>query len=104
MRYILYSPEHEQTIPAIKKTDGVTIPARTVTVEPRALYRLKDLPNRRYRQGYPAINKSMVLVKCKSYEEAKEEQRALKEYCGELFEIHEYENEIIGPKIVGCNV
>lgn len=104
MRYILYSPEHEKTIPRLKKTNGEAIPDRTVTVGPRALYRLKDLPNRRYRQGYPALDKSMRLVKCKTLEEAKEEQEALKNYCGEVFEIHEYEKGQLGPKIVEVNI
>ena len=104
MRYILYSPGHEKTIPEIKKTNGEVIPARTVTVGPRALYRLKDLPTRRYSQQYPALDKSMRLVKCKTFEEAKEEQEALKNYCGEVFEIHEYEKGQVGPKMVEVNI
>lgn len=104
MRYILYSPEHERTIPGIKKTTGEVILDRTVTIGPRALYRLKNMPNRRYRHDYPNFDKSMTLVKCKTFEEAKQEQDALLEYCGEVFEIHEYEKGVIGPRIVETKV
>ena len=104
MRYILYSPEHERTIPGFKKTTGEVIPDRTVTVGPRALYRLKNIPHRRYRHDYPNPYKSMTLVKCKTFEEAKEEQEALKNYCGEVFEIHEYEKGQIGPKVVEVKI
>lgn len=100
MRYILYSPEHKMTVPGFKKTTGEVIPDRTETIGPRALYRLKNLPNRRYRYDYPNIDKSMTLVKCKTLEEAKEERESLMEYCGEVFEIHEYEKGVLGPRIV----
>ena len=46
----------------------------------------------------------MRLVKCKTFEEAKEEQEALKNYCGEVFEIHEYEKGQVGPKMVEVNI
>jgi len=104
MRYILYSPEHEKTIPEIRKINGEVISARTYRIGPRALYRLKDMLNRRYRKEYPALDKSLRLVKCKTLEEAKEEQEALKNYCGEVFEIHEYEKGQLGPKIVEVNI
>lgn len=102
MRYILYSPEHEQTVPEIRKTNGEVVPERTFTIGPRALYSLKNIPNRRYRQGYPTLNRSMALVKCKTYEEAEAEQEGLKNYCGETFEIHDYVKGQIGPKVVKC--
>ena len=104
MRYILYSPEHEKTIPGFTKTTGEVIPNRTVKVRPRALYRLKNMPNRRYRGDYPTFNNSMTLVRCRTIEEAKQEQEALEEYCGEVFEIHEYVKGQIGPRIVGTKV
>lgn len=102
MRYILYSPEHEFTIPGIEKTNGEVIPERTYTMGPRALYYLRKFPERRYRQEYPAFDSSMALVKCKTYEEAEAEQENLENYCGETFEIHEYVKGQIGPKVVKC--
>lgn len=104
MRYILYSPEHERTVPGWKKTTGEVIPDRTVTIRPRALYQMKNMPNRRYRHDYPNLDKSLTLVKCKTFEEAKEEQEALKEYCGEVFEIHEYDKGQVGPRVVEANI
>lgn len=99
MRYILFSPKHEVTIPEVVKTNGERIPERTHTVFARALYRMKSLPERRYRRDYPEIDREMVLLKCKSIKEAKLERDQLKEYCGEEFEIREYENGIIGHTI-----
>ena len=100
MRYILYSPTHKKTIPVVRKTNGEVIQSREITVGARALYRLKNLPDRRYRLNYPDQDKSTLLVKCKTIDEAKQEQEALKNYCGEEFEIHEYENGNLGPKVV----
>ena len=100
MRYILFSPRHTQTIPAITKTDGTVIPEREYTVEARALYKHKKLPDRRYRSDIPNFDPSISLVICKTPEEARQEQEALKNYCGEIFEIHSYSKGQIGPIIV----
>lgn len=102
MLYILYSPRHQVTIPEIQKTDGSVIPQRTITEPARALYKLRrkyNMPNRRYRNTYPTYSLDMLLVKCRTLEEAKEEQKALRDYCGETFDIHEYRNGEIGNKV-----
>ena len=102
MQYILYSPSHKVSIPEIRKLDGEVIPQRTVIQSPRALYKLRrkyKMPDRRYRHPYPSYSVEMVLVKCKTLEEAKQEQNALRDYCGETFEIHEYKYGEIGDKV-----
>lgn len=102
MQYILYSPSHQTTIPEIRKTDGSIIPQRTIIESARALYKLRrqyNMPNRRYRNTYPTYDLAMVLVKCRTLEEAKEEQKALRDYCGETFDIREYRNGEIGNKV-----
>ncbi len=100
MRYIIYSPKHEKTIPEIKKTNGEVIPERVYTVPARALYRDRKLANRRYRRDYP--DPKMILLKFSSLKQAQEELESLIRYCGEReeWEIHEYENGTIGSKIV----
>ena len=100
MRYILYSPPHEKRIGEIRKTNGEIIPERVLQVGARALYCTKDFPHRRYRRDFLDKSEDYRLLKCKSIAEAESEQKELKEYCGETFEIHEYENGRSGPRIV----
>lgn len=99
MKYVLYSPQHTVTIPEIEKTNGEVIPEREHTVSPRALYRHKRFPDRRYRRDYPDWDKETKLVICRTLEEAREEQEALRNYCGEVFEIRSYSKGEIGPEI-----
>lgn len=100
MRYILYSPPHEKAISAIQMTDGSIIHERVLQVGARALYCTKDFPHRRYRRDFPDKSEDYRLLKCKSIAEAEREQEELKEYCGETFEIREYEKGRLGPRIV----
>ena len=100
MRYILYSPPHDMKVEEIRRPNGEVIPERIFHVGARALYCLRDFPHRRYRDGYPTNDIRMRLVKCKSIAEAENEQHELENYCGETFEIHEFEKGRLGPKIV----
>lgn len=99
MRYIIYSPKHEKTIPEIKKTNGEVIPERVYTVPARALYRDRKLANRRYRRDYP--DPMLILLTFRSLKQAQEELESLIRYCGEReeWEIHKCEHGTIGPKV-----
>lgn len=65
----------------------------------KALYTLKDLKARRYRNDYPyketPLNKGMTLKIVSSYSRALEEQEALYNYCQEKYDIVNFK-EIIG--------
>lgn len=99
MKYVLYSPQHAVMIPEIEKANGEIIPKREHIVFPRALYRHKHFPDRRYRHDYPTWDEELKLVICRTPKEAREEQEALRNYCGETFEIRTYSNGEIGPEI-----
>lgn len=99
MRYILYSPPHEMVRPEFTKTNGEVVPRKVFPVEARALYKHKRFPSRRYRNGFPCADNELVLVQCKMIEDAKQEQAALKDYCGETFEVREYVNKQVGKLV-----
>jgi len=86
--YVLFSPSRQMTREAFTKTNGEIVPTTVFEVEARALYRLKGLPDRRYRSGYPnPFDKQMFIAKFRTLDVAKQEQENLREYCGETFEI-----------------
>ena len=101
MKYILYSPPHEMVREAFTRTTtGEEVPRKVFQCGARALYRHKKLKDRRYRSDFPCCwDYTLTLLKCKTIREALQEQEALKNYCGEIFEIHEYQNGELGPKV-----
>lgn len=100
MSYILYSPAHDVVREAVTQTDGTFLPKKVFRTEARAVYRLRGLPDRRYRSSYPVpSHKDMRLAKFRSVKEAIREREALADYCGEEFEIHEWSDGVIGAKI-----
>ena len=84
MSYILYSPAHDVVREAFTRPDGTFVPEKVFTTEARALYRLRGLPDRRYRSDFPVPkDKDMYLAKFRSVKEAIREREALADYCGE---------------------
>lgn len=100
MSYILYSPAHDVVREAFNRPDGTFVPEKVFTTEARALYRLRGLPDRRYRSSYPVpADKDMYLAKFRSVKEAIRERETLADYCGEEFEIREWLGDVLGAKI-----
>ena len=100
MKYILYSPPHEMVRDAFRRTTtGEEVPRKVFQCGARALYRHKKFKDRRYRSDFPCWDDTLSLVKCKTFREALSEQEALKNYCGEVFEIHEYQNGELGARV-----
>lgn len=80
-KYILFSPATEDR-------------------EARALYRLRGMPNRRYRRPFlEPGNKALYLAKFQSMREAVEERENLHRYCGEWWEIRIWLDGRLGPKV-----
>ena len=89
-KYFLYSPAKRITIPPIEKTDGTIIPERVYDRPERAIYEHKRY-GRLYRNTYPYPNAADVkLLVIKSLEDAILQRRAILDFYGDLFEIHEF--------------
>ena len=99
MKYVLWSPTHIEVREAITKSDGEIIPAKEFVVSERALYAHRRFANRRYRNDYPPRSPMLKLMTYNNIEDARQEQSELYEYCGEMFEIHEYNKGRIGKII-----
>ena len=99
MRYVLYSPPGKIVVEGFKKNDGEEVPERVFQRDARALYRHKKYLSRRYRSSFPSLDPALTLVKCRTVKEAKQEQEALKDYCGEVFEIRKYEKGWLGKEV-----
>lgn len=100
MSYILYSPAHDVVREAFTRADGTFVPEEVFTTEARALYRIRGMPDRRYRSSYPVpTDKDMYLAKFRSVKKAIRERDTLARYCGEEFEIHEWSDGVLGAKI-----
>ena len=96
IKYILYSPQHEQKVEGFTKPNGETVPDRVFTIHARALYMHKKFPDRRYRRDYPDDEKDLKLLQCRTITQAIEEQKRLQAYSGEVFEIRAYHQGRIG--------
>ena len=97
MSYILYSPAHDVVREAFTRPDGTFVPEKVFTTEARALYRLRCLPDRRYRSDFPVPkDKDMYLAKFGTVVAASREREILADYCGEEFEIRKWENGVLG--------
>ena len=97
MEYILYSPAHEMVREAFTRTtNNEYVPKKVFQCGPRAIYRHKMF-ERLYRRDFPGWDDKLYLLTFKTIEEAKHVQEITKDYCGELFEIREYENGKLGP-------
>ena len=101
MIYILYSPPYDVVREAYTKKDGTVVPEIVFHTDARALYRIRGLPDRRYRSSYPEPkDESMYLAKFHSLTEAKREREALERYCGERFEIRTYIDGKLGDDAI----
>lgn len=99
MKYILYSPAHDTVVPEFTKTNGEIMPERTFHVDERVLCRSKSFPNRRYRKSVEWVDPDLVILECDTVEDAIDEQKALKDYCGEIFDIYEFADDKIGAMV-----
>ena len=91
MKYILYSPPHDITAPGFTKANGEAVPEKVFHTGARALYRHSKYRDRRYRQDYPYFGADLKLLVCDTMEAAVQEQKRLKEYSNEVFEIRPFE-------------
>lgn len=99
MQYILYSRPYDFVRGEFTKMNGEVVPRKVFKCGARAIYYHKKFTDRRYRRSFPDWDDELALLKCKSIKRAKEEQEALKNYCGETFEIYEYAKGRVGRKI-----
>lgn len=101
MIYIIYSPAHDVVREAYTKKDGTVVHEAVFHTEARALYRIRGLPDRRYRNSFPEPkDEGMYLARFYSLAKAKREREALERYCGERFEIRTYIDGKLGDEAI----
>ena len=94
--YYLRKEPYEQTIPAIKKTDGTIIPERKYMVEDRAVYKHPRY-SRFYRGEFTGVNgkyQGMKVYTCKTLKKIKQLQESTFYYCGEMFDIYDENGKV----------
>ena len=100
MPYILYSPDHVEVRPAFRRMNGEVIPEKTFQTGERALYGIKDVPDRIYRNSFPKPgHESLELLEFRTFAEAKAAQLGLQASCGELFQIRVWMDGKLGRNL-----
>ena len=98
MSYILYCPEKVQVWEQKALPNGTTVPRKELRVGARALYRHRYTGER---QVCPlrVRGTQLTMLRCKTLDEALEEQDALLKSTGEKFEIRDYNQGYIGRRV-----
>lgn len=88
-RYYLRKEPYTHTTPSFTKTNGEVVPERVFEIERRALYKHHNL-SRFYRDSYPAPQqKGLRLYTVKTMKTILAARQALREYCGEWFDVYD---------------
>lgn len=99
MKYIIYSPPHDLTVPGFTRQDGTVVPERTFHCGARAVYRHRRLEGRRYVREMPEFDTEYVLVKCSTLSAAAQElKNTRRRWNG--FEIREFDEGRVGRAVV----
>jgi hypothetical protein len=97
MTYYLFSPDHDELIPRMKRPNGEEIPERTVRSGDRALYKAQGT-SKLYRSSYPIpYSKEMKLYTCKTIKHILFVRKKLYEYCCEWFDVYNENGKVEIP-------
>lgn len=91
--YYLRSTPHEATIQGFTRVDGTIVPDRKYTTNDMAIFKHHDF-SRFYRGYFSGVNgkyQGMKLYTCKSMKRILELQRTTFEYCGDMYDIYDKE-------------
>lgn len=101
MLYVLYRPPNEAKREAfIIEGTGELIHEKLLKIGPRAIYRMKGVPDSLYSSDYPTPeSKRMYLAKFKTLRDAKACLCLVNDYCGLDYEIRHWDNGALGDVV-----